>query len=119
MTSSKKQVIFKAINVTAITTVIMLIIVICGYFKSEQTIQAQELSKVKEDVIILTQLPTLATIQNINELVKSQRKQIDINTKTLAVMDAQYKAINAKLDMIYDLVRDNNVRLYEHVEKGK
>jgi hypothetical protein len=118
MTVSKKGAIYKFINITAITTVVMMIITIYGYLYSKQNSLQAELYSVKDDVTILKQTPIINQIINNTELIKAQRKQIDINTKTLAVLDSQYKDINAKLDLIYSMVCDNNNKLYQHIENS-
>jgi hypothetical protein len=119
MTASKKTTIYKAINATAITTIIMIILVIYGNLYGEQKTQAKELSSVKEDVIVLKQTPVISQIVNNTALIQTQRKQIDINTKTLAILEIQYKNIEDKLDMIYTIVQDNNNKLDRHIEKEK
>jgi hypothetical protein len=119
MTTLKKNIIHKAINAGAISLLVTVILFIYGYMVTEQKSQAKELVAVREEVIILKQSPVLTTILTQSDLIKAQRKQIDINTTTLAVLKADITAMNAKLDVIYDIVRDNNYFLTQRINDSK
>lgn len=119
MNQSKKQILYKAVNITAVSTVITLLLFVINSLYARQDSQLNELMKVKEDIIILKQLPIIGTISNNTELVRAQSKQIDINTKTIAVLEVQCKTMDKKLDLIYGIVKDNNDKLFKHVEEEK
>lgn len=128
MTTSTKQKLTKSVNFALVAIIITGLVTVYGYVYNEQRSQAKELGDVKEEIIVLKQ--TSAQVLSQSELIKGQRKQIDINTKSLAVLETEYKGINNKLDfqykaldskltLIYDLVRDNNYAIYQHMEKSK
>ncbi len=130
MSTLTKQKLVKTVNFSLVAIIITGLITVYGYVYNEQKAQAKELNEVKEEIIVLKQTPIVAQVLSQSELIKGQRKQIDINTKTLVVLetqyrgineklDIQYKALDAKLQLVYDLVRDNNNVLYQHIEKSK
>jgi len=116
MKQSTKNIVYKTINVTAVTSVIMILLSIYGYLYGEQRSLATEVSKVKEDVTLLKQTPIIAQLNANTKLIEQQRKQIEINTRTLAVLDVQYCNIEKKLDQIYSMVKDSNDKIDRHIE---
>jgi hypothetical protein len=116
MKQFNKGIVYKTINVTAVTSVIMIVLAVYGYLYGEQRGLATEVYKVREDVMLLKQTPVVAQLVVNTKLIEQQRKQIEINTKTLAVLDIQYHNIEKKLDQIYSMVKDNNDKIDRHIE---
>jgi hypothetical protein len=130
MTASIKQKVYKCINVGVVLAFLALLGTTYGYFYTEQKTQAKDIVTVREEVVILKQSPLATYVVSNDRLLEIQRMQIDINTRHLAVLDVQYKGLNEKMDiqykaidnkltMIQDLVRDNNVAIYERKNKEK
>jgi hypothetical protein len=95
------------INLTLLVIVVTLLVTIYGYFKASQDSQAQEITALRIDVTELQSKPVIDSTKEIKEIASC----MNLNTKSIAVLQANQAAMNAKLDLIVQQNRDLNRKI--------